>query len=105
VKHQQGSSPMSFTYNAAGQMVTMLQGTARTTYTYDVNGNQQVDHKVSRTTYTYDKENRLIEQNIAGTRITHGYDGDGLRRYKIEFGVGPVRTTFVWDGTDYLGEY
>lgn len=33
---------------------------------------------------------------------TYTYDGDGLRRGKV---VGAIRTTFVWDGSDYLMEY
>ena len=37
------------------------------------------------------------------TRSTYTYAGDGLRRSAFE--AGGALTTFIWDGTDYLGEY
>lgn len=37
-----------------------------------------------------------------GAVTTSLYEGDGLRRTKI---TATVRSTYVWDGSDYLGEY
>ena len=42
-------------------------------------------------------------QNADGALTTNTYDGDGLRRSTITDGA-KYPTTFVWDGTDYLGE-
>jgi hypothetical protein len=40
-------------------------------------------------------------KNAAGSLETYTYDGDGLRR---SMRVGATTTTYVWDGSDYLGE-
>ena len=46
--------------------------------------------------------NDRVQIDQVGSNIsTMQYDGDGLRRVLEE---GLVRTTFVWDGDDYLGE-
>lgn len=45
VKNHEGSDPMSFTYNAFGQIVTMLQGSTTYTYTYDDDGNQTLENR------------------------------------------------------------
>ncbi len=50
-----------------------------------------------------DGENRMTRLTSPdGTVITSTYGGGGLRRTKQEPGQGV--TTFVWDGSDYLGE-
>lgn len=111
VKHHQGSNPMTFTYDAASQMVTMLQGSRLTTYTFDSNGNQTLENTAgTRVTHTYDMENRniTIDQLVFGLS-TNTYDGDGLRRANLylDTDVEPPATkvvTFIWDGSDYLGE-
>jgi len=71
------------------------------TYTFDANGNQTaVNAGGSRTTYAYDYENRMRTAiDPGGARSTMAYWADGLRRF-LE--VGGTRTTFVWDGSDYL---
>ena len=48
-----------------------------------------------------DRENRMTLQQVGAARTTYAYDGDGLRRRMVTSGG---TTTFVWDGTDYLGE-
>ena len=67
-------------------------------------------------TYAYDTGDKLLSVTWAGGAKTYGYDaagrttsvttslyeGDGLRRVKITVSV---RSTHVWDGSDYLGEY
>ncbi len=40
-------------------------------------------------------------QQVGTARTTHAYDGDGLQRRMVTSGS---TTTYVWDGTDYLGE-
>lgn len=56
------------------------------------------------TGFVYDNENRLTKQTDPdGTVTTMTYQGyDGLRRSKQVTGSSP--TTFIWDGSDYLGE-
>jgi YD repeat-containing protein len=70
----------------------------------------EVNAAGSRTTYVYDHENRLTGLRFPnGTRSTYTYaggfpaEGEGLRRTAHE--AGGSLTTFVWDGSDYLGEY
>lgn len=53
--------------------------------------------------FTYDKENRMTIQNSDDDLTTNTYDGDGLRRSTILVDAKDP-TTFVWDGTDYLGD-
>ena len=110
-KWQQATSPMTFTLDAANQMVTMLQGSTKTTYAYDANGNliseQTPLGPITPWSYTYDDEDRLTlekQTNLAPNPLsTYTYSGDGLRR--TAFPASGVLTTFVWDGSDYLGEY
>ena len=53
--------------------------------------------------HVYDPENRLKKQTESDGAVTTSlYEGDGLRRVKITVSV---RSTHVWDGSDYLGEY
>lgn len=94
-------------YDAANRLTTAIQGSTVTTFTFDANGNQIAE--LTGTTIvsnTYDKENRLkvIDQGTVGgpSLQTDGftYDGDGLRRSR---GV-VMMTTFIWDGTDVIGE-
>ena len=40
---------------------------------------------------------------VVNGRTTNTYTGDGLRRTTKKQGASTV--TFVWDGSDYLGEY
>ena len=51
-----------------------------------------------------DREGRLKKGTASdGTILTNSFDGGGLRRSKQEQGQKPV--TYIWDGSDYLGEY
>lgn len=50
---------------------------------------------------TYYRETALSMHKAAATVNTMTYDGDGQRQTKR---TGSVTTTFVWDGSDYLGE-
>ena len=59
VKAQEGSQPMTMSYDAASRLVTILQATSLTTYTYDSNGSMTREESASgTTTYSDDRENR-----------------------------------------------
>ena len=65
----------------ASRLVTLLQATSLTTYTYDSNGSMTREESASgTTTYCYDRENRLEVLDVSGVRSTFAYNGDGLRR-------------------------
>lgn len=91
-------------YDAASQLVTMLQGQATTTYTFDQNGNQVTENNAGVIIgYVYDQENRLIKQIASdGSNATYAYSGDGLRRSRQE-SDGVIHTQ-IWVDGDYLGE-
>lgn len=108
-KHNQGSDPMTFTVDASNRIVTMVQGDANYAFTYDNNGNLTAEAGTvggdpsSSKVYVYDQENRMIlDRDVIGVgfaKYTMTYDGDGLRR---SLHIGSTKTTFIWDGTDYL---
>jgi len=57
----------------------------------------------SLSTYVYDNENRM-KSSVApdGSSVTSTYQGyDNLRRSNRS---GASATTFIWDGSNYLGE-
>jgi YD repeat-containing protein len=55
------------------------------------------------TQFLFDRENRLKKRTDSdGTVMTNTYDGDGLRRTRQKQGETVV--TYIWDGSDYLGE-
>ena len=87
----------------ANRQVTIQDGPTRVTFTYDDNGNTTSENRGGVvTTYNYNRRNR--ESSIVkpdATRETMTYDGDGLRRVKED---GKRRTTYIWDGADYLAE-
>ncbi|HMS56974.1 MAG TPA: hypothetical protein PKA27_16405, partial [Fimbriimonadaceae bacterium] len=104
VKHHQAINPRTMVYDTANRLTTQQQGTTRTTFTFDDNGNQTTENVAGVTTNNqYDRENRpkVIVASDA-TRTTHTYDVDGLRRTRQ---TASTLTTYVWDGSDYLQEY
>lgn len=105
VKHHQGSLPATMTYNAAQRLTTMQDGPTRVTFTYDNNGNTTIEQRGSsaiRTVYAYNRRNEMTKVTLPDeTSTTMTYDGDGLRRTKQ---TASGTTTYVWDGSDYLGE-
>lgn len=111
LKWQQGTAPMTFANDPANRLLWIEQGSLVTTVSFDNNGNQVGENaNGALTTNVYDQENRLVQVvNADGTRSTYTYaggqpvDGEGLRRTAQE--PGEAETPFVWDGTDYLGEY
>ena len=111
VKWHQGQAPMTMAYDLASRIVTMLLGSATTTYQFDKNGNMTLEVPIPPngwTTYGFDYENRLTgvtpEFELGGAITAYSYAGDsGLRRTREE--SGPPIHTIVWDGSDYLGEY
>jgi RHS repeat-associated protein len=87
----------TYRYDAAGQLVTMLEGTALTTFVYDLNGNLQSENTspTGTTTYTWDALDRLAVVVIpGGGRTTYVYRFDDLRASQ---NVGSGVQTFVWD--------
>ena len=55
-----------------------------------------------RTVYAYNRRNEMTKVTLPDeTSTTMTYDGDGLRRTKQ---TASGTTTYVWDGSDYLGE-
>jgi len=96
---------MTFAYDAANRIKTLADASGLTTYAYDANGNLLTERgSGGTTTNMYDNENRLVRVQTAVGVSTYMYDGDGLRRTAQEAGASVV-TTFIWDGSDYLGEY
>lgn len=83
----------------------MQDGPTRVTFTYDSNGNTTVEQRGStsiRTVYDYNRRNELNLITLPDkSATTMTYDGDGLRRTKQ---TASGTTTYVWDGSDYLGE-
>ena len=89
-------------YDAANCLTTMQDGPTRVTYTYDANGNMTHEQRGAVTAQCeYDLENRILVRQEGVDRVTMTYDGSGLRRSRHMNGV---RTTYIWDGSDYLGE-
>lgn len=92
----------TWTYDLAGRMVTSLEGSVLTTYTFGDNGNLQevAPAGADATTMTYDKENRMVSHKEGTTLSSMTYDGDGFKRSEIS---STGRTTLIWDGSNYLG--
>ena len=69
----------------------MQQGTSRTTYTYDDNGNLANEDSVGvNDMNSYDRENRLISQERNEiTFLSYTYDGYGLRRKLLAIHTAP----------------
>ena len=73
------------------------------TCTFDDKGSLTAENRAGVTTqYLYHRENQLraiIDPD--GSRTSFTYDGDQMRRTRQ---TGSGTTTYVWDGSDYLGE-
>lgn len=107
MKQHQGSQPLTMRYDAAQRILTAMDGPTPVTYTFDNNGNMTLENRNgAQTQSVYDRSNRLkaAVTNLGDSRTTMLYDGDGLRRVKQLTNHGLVVTTYVWDGSDYLGE-
>ncbi|MBL8067374.1 MAG: hypothetical protein JNM28_02910 [Armatimonadetes bacterium] len=99
---EQGST--HYSYNLAGQAVTISTDAGLATQTFDDNGNLirvwgDWPGGGKSITMSYDKENRLDLDLDSGARTTYTYSGDGLKRSEA---TGSGRTTIVWDGSEYL---
>jgi YD repeat-containing protein len=92
---------MTMTYDPASRIVTMLQGAAATSYTFDANGNKVLDNLGGvQTGYVFEKENRLTKVTHSdGSISSYTYSGDGLRRTRQE-PTDSAPHTIVWDGSD-----
>ena len=66
----------------ANQLLTSIDNTGETEYSFDANGNQQsvVDSAGGRTTWIWDYENQPTAMVLAsGARETYAYNADSLR--------------------------
>jgi len=103
VNDQNGSRTTS-TYDVANQLVTSLDSTGTTTYTFDADGNQQLVLKPNgdRTSTIWDYENKsTLVELPSSVRNTMTYNPDGLR-VELQDSTGTKR--FLWDNQAYLGE-
>jgi len=103
-KAQQAGTGTSYTYDAASRLESASSAGAVTAYTYDNNGNLTIVG--SSSSYTYDRENRLPVTMNGIDPTSYTYDGStGLRRSKkVAQPSSVATTTYIWDGSDYLGE-
>jgi RHS repeat-associated protein len=115
---------ITYTYDAAGNRLTEINGGVRTTSTYnaaneltktqvvagvttmtfDANGNLLTSRNPSnqRTSYTWDFENRLTQVSLPTAIVdTFTYNGDGQRVQKQD---STGTTKHVWDGQNILLE-
>ena len=88
---------------AANHLVTSVDGSGLSTYTFDSNGNMtKVAAPSGVTSMAYDIENRLVRHEASGVVSTYTYQGsNGLKRSEQ---VAGTLTTLVWDGVEYLQE-
>src|SRR5262249_46847665 len=99
-----GGARTTYTYNGGNQLVTAKAAGGTTTYSFDANGNLTVAVAPGggRTTTVWDVENRPTRVILAtGTRNTFTYDGDS-KRVKKEDSSGAVKE--VWDLENVLEE-
>ena len=90
------------TYDKANEIIYSLDGTGRTTFTFDAAGNQArtISPALARTTYVWDGENRLSKVSLPTSVInTMTYNADSLRVQKID---SSGTTNSLWDGRSIL---
>ena len=79
----EGSQTTTYEYDAANQLLVEAQpGGTRVTHTWDANGNQTSENPGGAvTTYEWDDENRLVSVTHPSRTVEqHAYRPDGLRR-------------------------
>ena len=94
-----GGATGSRTYDAAGELTSLVDGTGTTTYSYDMAGRiTQVAAPNGTIGYSYDIDGRRIQMTLPGPNpITYTYDGAG--NLKSEAGLGQtVAFTYDTDG-------
>ncbi|GIK32358.1 MAG: hypothetical protein HND43_07235 [Armatimonadetes bacterium] len=104
-----GAFPRTFTHDPADRLVTMIEGSNLTTYTWTGYGALSSQTTGTATTdYSYNGQDHLaVVTEPSGDKTTYSFDGDGLRRSVATTNQNqdpPTLdvTTFVWDGSDYL---
>ena len=97
----ENDGPVTYTYNAAGQITTSMDTYGNiTNYAYDDDGNNTlVALPWARYSMSYDQANRLILHVDGSTFTTYTYQPNGMKRSEVS---GAAITTIVWDGSDYL---
>ncbi|MBI9050026.1 MAG: hypothetical protein JEZ00_11440, partial [Anaerolineaceae bacterium] len=84
IDYPDGEADVSFTYNNAGQRVTMTDG-------------------IGTTTWTYDERSRLVSVNDAyGSELTYTYNEDG-QRTGLEYADGK-QVAYTYDNDNHLAE-
>jgi RHS repeat-associated protein len=99
-----GGTPTTYAYDVANELSTAKNPTGPTTYAYDANGNQtkQTSPGPLRTTWTWDYENQLTTVLLStGIRNTFMYNGDGQ---KIQRQASSGTKKLIWDCRNILLE-
>jgi len=91
-------SRVTYSYDAANQLVRSQSGATLTTYAYDNSGNRRLLQTASRTTYVWDDENRMVTSQPA-IPTNYTYDLDNLR-----VTASYTNTRHVWDGQNAIEE-
>jgi len=92
------SSRVTYSYDAANQLVRSQSGATLTTYAYDNAGNRRLLQTTSRTTYVWDDENRMVtSQPAIATNYTYGPDN-------LRVTASNTNTRHVWDGQNAIEE-
>ncbi len=85
-------SPM--TVNVGDELLASGVGAAKTTYTYDAEGDRAAAHSAHPSTDTYNQAGDLVGFRQGSTIASYTYNGDGLRASKS---MGSVQVPFTWD--------
>jgi RHS repeat-associated protein len=99
-----GGAATTSTYDAGNQLVSSQNIAGITTYTFDGDGNQLTAKSSSNqlTSFSWDSENRMVNAALpSGTANTFSYNGDGQRVQKQD---SSGTANHVWDSNNILLE-
>jgi RHS repeat-associated protein len=99
----EGGTTTTYSYDAANQLNVEVTPSTRTTYTYDASGNTATINAGGQlTTYAWDIEDHITGVQLPGAgRNTFSYDGNGKRRRMEE---SASARDLLWDGENVLRE-
>lgn len=103
---QTGLDDVSYSYDAEGKLIKVMQGSRHIDYTYDGLGNiaTETNSVGKTTTYEYDLAGRIVKQNYPnGQSVSFAYDASG----NLTGITPPSRPThlFQYNGVDDLQNY